>query len=143
MQETIVEKDCKVSAKDFYDTLLISSVQEAEEAVGYEINVKDIKEGYHYRRDTEKHGEEIVTYKRLLPGREYAIKVSRGTKNIQMRFRLEKKDENSCHVVLSQTIMTNKKPDWFSTMIMKKRLKDRLNLIEKGAKDRLAQESGS
>lgn len=143
MQETIVEKDCRVSAKDFYDTLLISSAQEAEAAVGYEVNVKDIKEGYHYRRETAKYGEEIVTYKRLLPGREYAIKVSRGTKNIQMRFKLIKKDENSCHVVLTQTIMTNKKPDWFSTMVMKKRLKDRLKQVEKGTEDRLAQERGS
>ena len=143
MQETIVEKDCKVSAKDFYDTLLISSAHEAEEATGYEMNVKDIKEGYRYRRETQKYGQEFVTYKRLLPGREYAIKVSRGTKNIQMRFKLEKTGENTCHVVLTQTIMTNKKPDWFSTMVMKKRLKDRLNLIEKGTVERLAQESGS
>ena len=143
MQETIVEKDCRVSAKDFYDTLLISAAQEAEASTGYEINVKDIKEGYHYRRETEKYGQEIVTYKRLLPGREYAIKVSRGTKNIQMRIRMEKKDENSCHVVITQTIMTNKKPDWFSTMVMKKRLMDRLKQIEKGTEDRLARERGS
>ncbi len=143
MQETIVERDCRVSAKDFYDTLLISSVEEAKAATGYELKIKDLKEGYHYRRESEKYGQEIVTYKRLLPGREYAIKVSRGTKNIQMRFKLEKKDENSCHVVLSQTIMTNKKPDWISTMVMKKRLKDRLKQIEKGTEDRLAQERGS
>lgn len=143
MQETIVEKDCRVSAKDFYDTLLISAAQEAEASTGYEINVKDIKEGYHYRRETEKYGQEIVTYKRLLPGREYAVKVSRGTKNIQMRIRMDKKDEKSCHVVITQTIMTNKKPDWFSTMVMKKRLMNRLKQIEKGTEDRLARERGS
>lgn len=140
MQETVIEQDCSVSAGEFYRTLLISAAQEASAAIGAELSEKDIRQGYHYKHMTGK-GEELVTFKKLVPGREYGVKVARSDGNIQLRFRIDPKDDDHCHVTLSQTLLTKKKSDWFSSAVMKNRLRKRIGLIVSGTKDRLKQEA--
>lgn len=140
MQETVIEQDCSVSAKEFYRTLLISAAQEASAAIGTDLGEQDIRQGYHYRHATDK-GEELVTFKKLVPGREYGVKVARNDGNIQIRYRIDPKDDDHCHVTVTQTLMTKKKSDWFSSAVMKNRLRKRINLIVTGTKDRLKQEA--
>ncbi len=136
MQETVVEKECAVGAAAFYETLLLSAAAELSEATGSEKSPADLKEGFHYRREG-KEGRETVTFRRLRPDREYAVKVARGTKNIQIRFEITGKAGGSCLVRMSQTVMTNKKPDRISDTVMKMRMKKKISDLEKGTKRRL------
>ncbi len=139
MQETIVERDCRVSAAEYFRTVLLSAVAELEASTGMTLEPSQLKEGYHYRREG-KDGKEMVTFKRIRPNTEYAVKVARGSQNIQMRFELKATGEDTCHVKMTQTVMTNKKPDRISNAVMTHRMKKRLKDLEKGTADRLKKE---